>query len=47
MPASSSFDLPKLQEIFDELRRGRHLCAESQIFPLLVLVMSNRSMPER
>lgn len=27
MPASSPFDLPKLQEIFDELRRGRHLCA--------------------
>lgn len=27
MSASSPFDLPLLEEIFDALRRGRHLCA--------------------
>lgn len=27
MSVSSPFDLPQLEEIFDALRRGRHLCA--------------------
>lgn len=27
MPVTSPFDLPMLEEIFNELRRGRHLCA--------------------